>query len=434
MSKNILMSIALAFFSCAAISAQNVMSEEYCRVWDSLRPTIEDNIEKYRKADGEIVLKNVKPGTEVTIEQVSHDFIFGSNIFLYDHFDSAEKNEKYLAPFGPMFNSATLAFYWKKLEIEKDKPRYAADSPFEYRRPATDPVVDFCESRGIHMKGHALIYGIRSWGHPEWMSEDREVMEKEFEAHIKEIGKRYKGRIHNWDVVNECLDQANRGIMPDDYTYKSYRWAMKYFPKNVTFNTNECNLRYDITKIRRYVEIVRDLTDRGAKVDYMGVQMHIFKPYATRDIAAGKFGIYSPTEFYDKLYVMSEAERPIFVSEVTISVPTDSDSDRDIQMNVAKDYYRLWFSHPSVVGITWWNLADGGAVAGEPSYSGLFDADMNPKPSYYALEHLINHEWKTNLSVPAPTDGLVKFRGFKGGYKITYTDKKGDKVVLDYTL
>ena len=59
---------------------------------------------------------------------------------------------------------------------------------------------------------------------------------------------------------------------------------------------------------------------------------------------------------------------------------------------------------------------------------------MNPKPSYHALEQLINHEWKTKLAVPAPTDGLVKFRGFKGGYKITYTDKKGDKVVLDYTL
>ena len=103
-------------------------------------------------------------------------------------------------------------------------------------------------------------------------------------------------------------------------------------------------------------------------------------------------------------------------------------------MNVAKDYYRLWFSHPSVVGITWWNLADGGAVAGEPSYSGLFDADMNPKPSYYALEQLINHEWKTRFSVPAPADGLVKFRGFKGGYKVIYTDKKGRQVVLDYTL
>ena len=403
-------------------------------MWDSLRTTIDDNIEKYRKADGELFLKNVKPGTEVLIEQVSHEFIFGSNIFLYNHFDSEEKNEKYLAPFGPLFNSATLAFFWKKLEIEKGKPRFAADSPFEYRRPAPDPVVDFCESRGIHMKGHALIYGIRSWGHPEWMSDDRKVMEQEFEAHIKQIAKRYKGRIHNWDVVNECLDQANRGIMPDDYTWKAYNWAKKYFPKNVTFNTNECNLRYEITKIRRYVEIVRDLTDRGAKVDYMGVQMHIFKPYATRDIAAGKFDIYSPSEFYEKLYVMAEAEKPIFVSEVTISVPTDSLSDQIIQKQVAEDYYRLWFSHPNVVGITWWNLADGGAVAGEPSYSGLLDADMNPKPSYEALEKLINHEWKTRLSVTPDGSGRISWRGFKGNYRISWTDAKGQACCKEYIL
>ena len=69
------------------------MSEEYYKVWDSLRTTIDDNIEKYRKADGELFLKNVKPGTEVNIEQVSHEFIFGSNIFLYNHFDS-----EYLLP------------------------------------------------------------------------------------------------------------------------------------------------------------------------------------------------------------------------------------------------------------------------------------------------------------------------------------------------
>lgn len=425
---------ACALFIANGLYAQKVISDEYNRVWDSLRTTIDSNIEKFRKADGELHLRNIKPGTDVTIEQISHDFIFGSNIFLYDHFESEEMNQKYLAPFGSLFNSATVAFFWKKLEIEKGKPRYAADSPFEYRRPATDPVVDFCESRGIHMKGHALIYGIRSWGHPEWMSDDRKVMEKEFEAHIKEIGKRYKGRIHNWDVVNECLDQANRGIMPDDYTYKSYRWAMKYFPKNVTFNTNECNLRYDITKIRRYVEIVRDLVDRGAQVDYMGVQMHIFKPFATRDIAAGNFGIYSPVEFYQKLDVMSEAERPIFVSEITISVPTDSEDDQLIQKQVAEDYYRLWFSHPNVVGITWWNLVDGGAVAGEPSYSGLFDADLNPKPSYKALERLINHEWKTNLTIPAPADGNVSFRGFKGTYRISWIDAKGKTQTEEYIL
>ena len=430
-----IISILSLFITSVTLSAQELISDSYRHMWnDSLKEMIDSNIEKYRKADGEVALKGVKAGSDVKIEQISHEFIFGSNIFLYGQLETPEMNRKYEDTFGTLFNSATVAFFWKKLEMEKGKPRFAVDSPYEYRRPATDPVVDFCESKGIHMKGHPLIYGIRSWGHPEWMSDDRKVMEREFEAHIKEIAGRYKGRIHNWDVVNECLDQANRGIMPDDYTWKCYNWAMKYFPKSVTFNTNECNLRYDITKIRRYVEIVRDLTDRGAKVDYMGVQMHIFKPFATRAIGQGDFGIYSPVEFYQKLDVMSEAERPIFVSEVTISVPTDSEADRMLQRQIAYDYYRLWFSHPKVVGITWWNLVDGGAVAGEPSYSGLYDADMNPKPSYEALDQLINHDWKTNMTVQAPADGLLKFRGFKGDYRITYQTEKGKTVILDYKL
>ena len=76
---------------------------------------------------------------------------------------------------------------------------------------------------------------------------------------------------------------------------------------------------------------------------------------------------------------------------------------------------------------------DGGAAPGEPSFSGLFDKDMNPKPAYEALDHLINHEWKTSFTVKAPKDGKISWRGFKGDYKISYKDRKGKVVTLDYS-
>ena len=165
----------------ATASAQGV-SDKYRAIWgDSVQMSIDREIERNRKADARIELKDAAPGAEVTIEQTSHEFIFGSNIFLYGQLDTPEKNRRYEATFGELFNSATLPFYWKTLEPEKGKPRYTADSPYEYRRPATDPVVDFCEQKGVYMKGHAMIYGIRSWGHPTWMSDDRKVMEREFE-------------------------------------------------------------------------------------------------------------------------------------------------------------------------------------------------------------------------------------------------------------
>ena len=423
-----------ASLMAVSASAQGI-SNKYRAIWgDSVQMSIDRQIEKNRKADAVIRLKDAAVGTEVKVEQVSHEFIFGSNIFLYGQLDSPEKNRTYEATFGELFNSATLPFYWKTLEPVKGQPRYAADSPYEYRRPATDPIVDFCEQKGVHMKGHAMIYGIRSWGHPTWMSDDREVMEREFEAHIKELAKRYKGRIHNWDVVNECLNQANRGVMPDDYTYKSWSWAMKYFPKSVTFNSNECDMRWDTQRIRRYVEIVRDLVDRGARVDYMGIQMHILRPKLASAIAAGESDVLNPDKIWERLNILSEAERPIFISEVTVSATDDSEEGRAIQKMLARNLYRIWFSHPQVAGITWWNMVDGGAVAGEPSYSGLFDMDMKRKPSYEALDNLINHEWKTRLSTKVDAERNISFRGFRGEYKITYTNRKGESVTIDYKL
>ena len=423
-----------ASLMAVSASAQGV-SDKYRAIWgDSVQMSIDRQIEKNRKADAVIRLKDAAVGTEVKVEQTSHEFIFGSNIFLYGQLDSPEKNRAYEATFGELFNSATLPFYWKTLEPVKGQPRYAADSPYEYRRPATDPIVDFCEQKGLHMKGHAMIYGIRSWGHPTWMSDDREVMEREFEAHIKELAKRYKGRIHNWDVVNECLNQANRGVMPDDYTYKSWSWAMKYFPKSVTFNSNECDMRWDTQRIRRYVEIVRDLVDRGARVDYMGIQMHILRPKLASAIAAGESDVLNPDKIWERLNILTEAERPIFISEVTVSATDDSEEGRAIQKMLAHNLYRIWFSHPQVAGITWWNMVDGGAVAGEPSYSGLFDMNMKRKPSYEALDNLINHEWKTRLSTKVDAERNISFRGFRGDYKITYTNRKGESVTIDYKL
>lgn len=437
MFKKTLLALAFCAISAVSVIAQEkspVMSEAYYKTWnDSLQNAIDANIEKYRKADAELILDNVKPGSVVTVEQVSSDFLFGSNIFLFDQLDSPEKNQKYKDAFGDLFNQATIAFYWKTLEPEKGKIRFAADSPYEYRRPATDPVVEFCESKGIYMKGHAIIYGIRSWGHPTWLPEDRNVMEKEFEEHIKTLAGRYKGRIHDWDVVNECYDQANRGLMPDDYTYKSFKWAEKYFPASVKFNTNECDMHWGPTK--RYTEIARNLIDRGARVDYAGVQMHIFNPAEATKIAEGTDnGQLSPDRLWATLEELKNIERPIFISEVTISAPEDTPKGLEIQKILTRNMYRLWFSHPSVAGITWWNLVDGGAAPGEPSISGLFDKDMNKKPAYEALDQLINHDWRTNLTFKAPKDGKISWRGFKGDYKITYKDKKGKSVTLDYHI
>ena len=54
---------------------------------------------------------------------------------------------------------------------------------------------------------------------------------------------------------------------------------------------------------------------------------------------------------------------------------------------------------------------------------------MQPKTAYFAMDDLVNREWKTKLSVSAK-GGKVAFRGFRGKYRLTWSDAAGEHVKL----
>lgn len=117
------------------------MSEAYWEIWNpDVQASIDKNIEQYRKGDA--VLK-IPSGTTVKIEQLSHSFIFGGNIFLFGQLETTQQNKQYENTFGALFNSATLPFYWKTLEPEQGKPRYTAGSSYIFRRPPSIPSLSF---------------------------------------------------------------------------------------------------------------------------------------------------------------------------------------------------------------------------------------------------------------------------------------------------
>ena len=68
---------------------------------------------------------------------------------------------------------------------------------------------------------------------------------------------------------------------------------------------------------------------------------------------------------------------------------------------------------------------------GEPSISGLFTRDMRPKTAYFAMDDLVNREWRTKCEVKVEGEGgkgVVKFRGFRGRYRLTWTAADGKTI------
>ena len=131
---------------------------------------------------------------------------------------------------------------------------------------------------------------------------------------------------------------------------------------------------------------------------------------------------------------LSKAGKPIHLSEITVTAAGTSHIDRMKQAVALRNLYRMWFSIENMMGITMWNVVDDCGAPGEPTLSGLFTRDMQPKPAYHVINNLINNEWITNIKTKADNNGNVAFRGFKGKYEISYTDKNGKQKTITYNL
>jgi endo-1,4-beta-xylanase len=463
-------------------SAKKIMSQDYWKLWNAdVQKKIDEDIDRFRKSDARLHFADIAPETEVKVEQISHDFVFGANIFNYDQLGTSERNKRYKALFGTLFNSATIPFYWKKFEMEPGRPRFrqeywdtemfwnAVSAPKDqphWRRPASDPVVEFCESKGIRLHGHTMVWGNSKWQHPEWLYEQfcpkdekeklskfskeelskmssREIgamapqyaveLKKAVEKRIGELASYYGSRFHSWDVVNEsavdfhgnavtgdAITNSKYGnLLPGDYTFQSFKKANEVLPVSALRNIN------DYANNQNYTDQVKSLLKNGARIDVMGSQMHLFNPQQCLDVAAGK-EIETPQMVWNKMKIMSQAKLPIHLSEITITAPGDDAKGREIQAVIAYNLYRMWFSIENMMGITWWNIVDDCGAPGEPTTSGLFTRNMEPKASFFALNTLVNQEWKTVLTAKSDKNSNIRFRGFKGRYRVTWKDKHGE--------
>ena len=250
---------------------------------------------------------------------------------------------------------------------------------------------------------------------------------------VRQIAARYGARVDSWDVCKESspdfdgksatgrpFQKSRRyGITAGDLCCNAFKTAQKSLPKTAWLNIND----YSMTE--NYVAQIKDLEANGCRIDVVGSQMHLFNPKESANIAEGKGPEHlRPEKVAERFAMLSKAGKPIHLSEITITAPDMSPCGQMVQAIIMRNLYRAWFAVEKMNGITWWNVVDDCGAPGEPSISGLFTRDMKPKTAYFAMDDLINREWKTRLAAKA-SGGKVAFRGFRGRYRLTWTGADG---------
>ena len=410
-----------------------MVMQNFDKYADYMNDRVKTGIEENRKAFAYLTVKdadgNPIKGAKIKAVQKSHDFKFGANLFMLDELETEEKNEKYKQYFKETFNMATLPFYWNTLEPEQGNPRYKKDSPKVYRRPSPDLCMEFCEQNGIEPREHALAY---EHHFPEWLrgKSDREVkflLEKRY----AEIAERYAHRIPTIEVTNEMFHGPHMQITDfyraPDFIEWSFKTAEKYFPANQLV-INEVTNVYDdpCGPTSYYYSIIESALAKGARIDAVGIQWHMFDKRDNEKNRVAKF--FNPLFLYHTLDTYATLGKPLQITEVTLAALSNEAADEEVQAELLNKLYRIWFSHKNVEQIIYWNLPDGYAHAAEPGdmtagenqyYGGLFRFDMSPKPAYTALKNLIHKEWHTEAEMVSGENGIASFKGFHGKYDVT---------------
>jgi len=386
---------------------------------------LQREIDRNRQADGLITVSaGGKPitGVHVSLEQVSHEFLFGCNFFQFGRIENADLEERYRQQFAALFNFCTLGFYWANFESRRGSPGY------DY----IDRSVAWAQAHGLRCKGHPLV-----WDHPasspRWLPSDHAEVAALSDARVRDIISRYRGRIEIWDVVNEATHlpekTVNHTTMAEwgaelgsvEYTRRALKIARSTNPA-ATLLVND--YRTD-DKYHALLAALRKETP--SLFDVVGIQSHMH---------GGTWDTRKTKEICDRFAGLG---LPLHFTEVTIlsgprSGPGENwgDTTPELETRQAEDVARFYtelFAHPAVEAITWWDFSD--YHSWQRAAAGFLRKDMSPKPVYEELLRLVKKQWWSRKEFTTDEKGQAALRLFGGKHRLNFTLPNGEKMTRD---
>ncbi len=366
------------------------------------RITAAERIGQIRKGEMQITVvdESGQPleGAEVHMEMEQHKFGFGTAI-------SAEvfnSNEVYRNTALGMFNEVVFENDLKWPQVMHD---YTHDRIFR--------ALDTLDAHNIPVRGHNIVWP--RWGNMpgfvEDLANDPEAMRNAIDSHIDKVTALTKGRLNDWDVLNEpytCHDVQDilgDEVMADWFkrTRRTDRGVKLYINDYSIINGGGKNQAHQ----DHYYNTIRYIDSLGGGIEGIGIQGH--------------FGseLTSIERVYEILDRFAVTGKEIKVTEHDIDLV-----QREVQADYTRDLMTILFSHPSVSSLLMWGFWEGRHWKPDGAF---FDNDWTIRPHGEVWNRMTKEEWWTPpLDAISGSQGEISFGGFLGTYSFTVTS--GDQV------
>ena len=260
---------------------------------------------------------------------------------------------------------------------------------YDFRR--ADALIEFAAKHELNIRGHVLV-----WHHqlPDWLKAANYTAEQARElmrTHIFTVMGRYRGRILQWDVVNEAIADAPGAALRKsfwletigpEYIALAFRYAHEADP-NAQLFYNDYAAEDLNPKSNAVYELVRDLKQKGVPITGVGLQCHfaVATPPNLEGIAAN-------------LQRLADLGLELAITEfdARLRLPVSA-ADLEKQAVLQHDLLALVLRQPACRTFMFWGLTD--ARSWVPTfYRGYgdalpFDATLAPKRALYGLEQAL---------------------------------------------
>lgn len=384
--------LLLGILSCVALlqtAAGSVPSQSGVGV------DLEQQIRQLRT--GEVVIQVVDQAgmlirdAEIQLSQTAHQFPFG--VALSSKMFSPDVNPteqiRYLDIAQQFFNASVHenALKWYATEPERGQVSYAT----------ADQILDWSEQHHLPLRGHNLFWAVERWN-PEWLkSLSIEELYQAVKQRTEQVCHRYRGRIREYDVLNEMLNgDFFQQRLGDGIVKEMFLWCRSADP-DATLYTNEFGILTG-EQLQPYIDLVQSLRADGVPVGGIGIQAHIRSPITS-------------TQIQHSLDQLATLGLPLKITEFSVIAPTPAQEAQTL-----REVYRTAFAHPAVTGIYMWGFWEGAVWEQE---SAIFQRDFTPLPAAEAYQNLIYGDWWTEAKAVSDGNGSWSTRAFFGDYHLS---------------
>lgn len=364
------------------------------------RAAAEARIEKHRKADLTVTVSDASgkplPGAKVAVSMKRHAFGWGSAVTVNNLLRQDADGEKY---------RQIIEKNYTRVVFENDLKWQSWDHPENHAKILK--AADWLRARNIEIRGHNLIWP--SWRYSpndlQTLKDKPEALRQRINSHIESEVSTMKGRIVDWDVINEPYD--NTDVMKVLGNGEMIAWfkLARQFDAQSKLTLNDYAILsgggMDTSHQAHFEKTLRFLKDGGAPITGLGMQSH--------------FGG-TPTPPEKMLAILDRfAALGLDISITEHDIDTD---DEQLQADFTRDFLTTVFSHPSVVAVLTWGFWENSHWKPNGAY---YRKDWSVKPAGQVWLDLVTQKWWTDLTTQTGPKGTVSIRGFLGDYEITVT-------------